>query len=373
VARQSVPAGGPPGEIVEEWALVRADRFVDGLPVYGPGSVAVAELRGGAVSGHMIRWDRAGEPTSRPTRALSRLLLSQELARNFDEGSEDIRAVGTELVYFDDRTRLYPAYRTSVEVDHHDSAPPDRVDLFIPAVKPDALVNVDAATSGPHCEEVAPVKGSGLVVDRYVINDEPEWASNADLFHRQLAADTDFGARNFCLLEPRMLKAEQASYIDSATVALLETHGIPRHVKTFRYNKGEYWQDLADVGGLGDADPALRLLILHSCSVVCTTDEDADWFKVWFQVFQGLHTVLGYHTKVSYRDGVSAAFASHLRDDEPMIRGWMAEIVASSTYQDTTHYGLGAAVTVCGQGDARPSQLARMSSPACLAAYWLRD
>jgi hypothetical protein len=369
------------GDVVEEAAIIRADRFVGSLRVYGSGSVAVAELRGGRVVSSVIRWKVPGSENLVKTRSLNEKRLRAHVGSLFSFDQDVSVLSSPELVYVDDGRTLQPAYRVPLNVRRADGAAADVQETFIPAVEQGLSIPPSPIESVGVCTAPAQTKPGTSPIDRYVVNEERQWAVNASAFLETLGPSNGaLTARNLCYLEERMLASDKAKFVDSATVALIESHGQPGRIQITP--EGPRYMKFIDVGGYGTGEESLRLLVLHSCEVIATNDDDTEWFHPWFSLFGGLHTVLGYRTPMKISDGVSTAFAAHLRDDEPLIRSWFAEVASVPSYGNAIppapvpgakSLGRAAAVTVCGEGQARPRHLKAMRAPDCLAGYWMKD
>lgn len=386
VARQTVQSNGMHGDIVEDASWFRAKRLVGERPVYGPGSVATLEVRGQTIVSAVVRWDRVtGDPAQVAAIPLSERRLLSEIERQIPDARFMLIDVlsSPELVYYDDRTALYPAYRVAVSVNRLDDAPADRVDVFISAVARPPEAPPPSSGLATECGMPNEMNPPGMRLDRYVLNtDANAWMLNGFRFVAGLTfQQSGLAPRHFCYLESSMLSTGKTGFIDSSHVALVETHGLPGRVQAIGMGKKLEWVDLANVAGYGAGEESLRLLILHSCEVIHTADDDkAGWDVPWLKVFTGLHTVLGYRTTMSISDGVSVKFARHLNDDAPIIRAWFAE-VASAYRQDaeaspagsTKRNGRGAAITVCGEGQRKRSELRRITNPACLESFWFKD
>jgi hypothetical protein len=360
----------------EESSVIRMDRYIDfehhKYRVYGEGSAAVAEVRDEVVAS-VVRWKRVTGRTMSVTRPLNEAVLDKALNAEFPaiEGY-DVGVTGSpELAYYDDQTRIVPVYRVTTTVNRHDGLHSDQQDVFIPAVvgvtlNTPAVMPEDAAGT---CAEPAPqmLNARTITVDRYAARgDRSEWIGNARRFIAGLQ-QAPFVPRNFCILESRMLAASPG-YVDGANVVLIEAHGDPGCVQA------QNCVPLSDAQGYGNQNDGLQLLILHSCRVIETSDDNSlHWSERWWTIFKGVHTVLGYRATISRSDGVSTAYATRLTNDEPMIRAWLMEAAVSKAYSEGSTNGLPAAITVFGHENDRRSQLTQLQSPESLVAYWLRN
>ena len=384
VARQRVQNDGTRGDVVEDSSWYRVNRFVGPFPIYGVGSVASLEIRGDDIVSAVIRWDRVSGP---PTSSQRIPLDEKTLVSGIERAIPDARFVfvdvlsSPELVYYDDRNFLYPAYRVVVSVNRFDGAPADTMDVFIPAVNREPEPPPPSNQLAVDCNAPVQTNPAGMRLDRYALTtDGNQWIENGYLFVAGLTLQgSNLAPRHFCFLEEPMLLSEKSGFIDSSHIALIESHGLPGRIQVLGMGRRLEWVDVVNTGGYGAGEESLRLLILHSCEVIQTADDDkSGWDAPWRKVFGGLHTVLGYRTTMSISDGVSIAFARHLYDDKPMIRSWFAEIASANRQAlgaspaGTKKTGRGAAITVCGHDHAKRRDLARLD-PTCLESFWFKD
>lgn len=384
--RQIVRKNQTPSDPEEVSTLVRMDRFVDGLRVFGAGSLAVAEVRGESVIGAVVRWDRAVLQGTRPTIALTRQRIRQRFQARYPSftGVAELVTDSAELVYVGDRQFLEPAYRVLFRIHRPPLpdgtvVPEDHGVLYVPATvpMPRADVPVDVSNPSTCANQVGAVQGMPL--DLYAMFEFSfDWAGSARGFRKPMTANTGYTGRRFCYLEPRMLYADKNLFVNSVPIAHIETHGTPG----FLFTAADEGVKLAEAGGYGgDEQGMLQLLVLHSCEVVASHDDNEFWYDTWFAIFHGLHTVVGYRTK-ALMDGVPAAFGQHVASKRPILRSWIAEVTLVPEYgQGGTVSSTGgakplgrpAAITVCDHDADTIEGLANLSSPQCLVSYWLKN
>lgn len=383
VARQTALRDGTLGKVQVDSSWFRLNRLVGTRRIYGPGSGATLEMRGKNIVSTVIRWDKVQKAAQdRIVLVPDRETLRRWLEKEFPDARFQIIEVlqSPELVYYDDRQTLAPAFRIVLSVNDRDGAPPDRAERFMPAVTGPANPPLPANALAVDCPTPASTSRAGMDLDRYVLKEDAQWMRNGYFFVQRLVLQQGaFVLRHFCYIEDTMLSSQKAGFLDSAHIALVETHGLPAEIKVKIHGQDYEYVRIDGFGGFG---AALRLLILHSCDVIRTADDDATgWDDPWFKVFAGLHTVLGYRTTIEMDDNVSIAYASRLQADDPMIRSWFSEASLSSKYSNrppastssTKKLGSAAAVTVCGQEQAKRSQLAAMATPNCLESFWFKD
>jgi hypothetical protein len=300
-------------------------------------------------------------------------------------GTAMVEPDSPELVYVGDRQFLEPAYRIVYRIPRQllpdgTVVPADSGVLYVPATVPMPRTSEPAELFNPiQCPDaVAGVQG--IPLDLYAMFDSSfDWAGSARAFRKSMTDQSGITGRRFCYLESRMLGTDKKFFLNSIPVAHVETHGLPGFLLTSQ-NAGV---KLAQTGGYGvdEEQGQLRLLVLHSCEVIQSHDDNANWYQTWFAVFRGLHTVVGYRTK-ALMDGVPAAFGVHVVSGRPILRSWIAEVAAVPDYLkgqlvDSTGgakpLGRPAAVTVCTHDQDTRTELVDISNPPCLVNYWLKN
>lgn len=365
--RQEIPANGNAQDAENKGKFFRMDRFIGlgsfDIPVVGVGSVAVVELAPGGLRSLVIRWNKVIGSTDVATVALTPCRLLTELLGRFPPDYDVSVTESPEVVYYDDSTHIVPMYRVNVVVNRHDGAHNDHETLFLSA---STLTSAAVAGTNPVPCSQAAQETQDISVDRYVDNRDNGWIMNARQFRANLS-NQRYRERSFCRLDSSVLAAT-AGYIDGSNVVLVEAHGKHGCLISGTCHA------LADAGGYGGTTDGLQLLILHSCLVIATSeDNDADWASRWRTIFKGLHTVVGYRSEMNIEDGVSVGMALRLTKDEPMIRGWFAEAAGAELYGQNSTNGLPAAVTLCNHDNDKPTSLAQFSTPTCLVMYWLKN
>jgi len=385
--RQFVNKNQSPGAPEEVSTFVRMDRFVDGLRVFGTGSLAIAEVRGSEIVGTVSRWDRAVPFLMKPTLELNESRIKNEFASKVGgfTGTAVVEPDSPELVYVGDRQFLEPAYRVLYRIPRHllpdgTIVPDDFGVLYVPATEPMPRPSEPVELFNPiQCPDaVAGVQG--IPLDLYAMFDFSfDWAGSARAFRKSMTNQSGITGRRFCYLESRMLGTDKKYFLNSIPVAHLETHGLPGFVLTAEDDGVK----LAQTGGYGvdEEQGQLRLLVLHSCEVIESHCDNPNWYQTWFAVFRGLHTAVGYRTK-ALMDGVPAAFGVHVVSGRPILRSWIAEVAAVPDYRkghvvESTGgpkpLGRPAAVTVCKHDHDTLHELADLSNPQCLVSYWLKN
>jgi hypothetical protein len=386
MAHQRVLRDQPAGDIVEDASIVRMDRAIGEYRVFGTGSAAVAEIRNGRVAGVVIRWDAPQPVGLVSTSQIDHDFLRARLSDIFNAMDADVLVTQSpEVAYYDDRQTLSPVYRVLVEIHRGKNIPVDDLVVYIPAVSgvgpPPFLTEGQISTC--QASDLTGAAGSlGVLIDRYaLLADQGMWVLSAREFGASVATNGSLTPQLFCYVAATQFGTEKGRFINSANIALVESHGIPREIYVDLLNDQRF--ALEKGGGYGiDTGGALRLLILHSCEVIEAADDCDTWYDPWWTIFAGLQTAVGFRTKMLIPDHVPAAYGRHLAADDDLIRSWLAEVVAVRDYglgtmTDATGgpkpLGRAAAVSVCSAALRTTTQLSDVSSPDCLVNYWLRN
>lgn len=394
---------------------VPVHRQVQGYAVQGPGSRAMIGVdNAGVTQSFLLRW-KAGAVASQASEtrnaqqvhdALNALVAP--LAKN---GSVQVLTVG--IVYYDDNgATMAPAYRLTAKVHTNpgagQKAGTDDFVVLYAAYGNATLSPTLNPTGGEQPKEANQNKGELTVKDqdiaagdptvgRYVVrNDNSGWVNNANGFWSGLTfpfGNPSFTNSQYYWAYPWEFTSSKNSFIDSVQVGLTEAHGDWWYFTTY-----QNWGDGVDIdtipasGGYGTANHGhLNYWILHSCEVVASAADapcppgapKADsrtWYHNWFNVFKGLHTVVGYRTIMYINDSVGFPFGLSLQWGQPVISSWFNATLSAPDYAShpstTAHCGLNypmgkpSAVTVCGRsGDSIYNQ-DTIPAASCLTNFW---
>jgi len=227
-------------------------------------------------------------------------------------------------------------------------------------------------------------------VGRYVVRaDSLDWLSSATEFYSNLQLATSFGSsltftdKQYLAADPSMFITQKNDYINSVQIALNEVHGTWWEFTTYK-NYGDIvtLAEIAEAGGLGsNAGGCLAYWILHSCEVIPTQTDEAISFDIWWQIFHGLHSVVGYRTDMYIDDQVTTNFGLWVGLGAGVVSAWIVEVAASNAYGTDTYldanrgitepYGRPSAVGVCGHLDDTANDLQGLGDPKCLFELWL--
>ncbi len=370
-------------------------RSVQGHRVYGPGSRAMLAMgNDGTVQGFVRRWKggrAAGQAREKRTPAQVREALLKLLEPM--SGKADVKVLAAEVAYYDeDADALTPVYRVAVRVHPLDTgATPAKTagDVFVakymafgdaplpkwlsqapgpqPAAPPRAAVNVP--------REVAP--GDPLV-GRYVVRDA-EWGfvDEANAFWNGLTVwggGAAFTNAQYFWAYPFEYTTSSHDFVNSVHVALTEGHGA-NWLFTTRSNCCDTVNidAITPAQGYGAATGGrLAYWIIHSCSVVPSAADRDDWWKPWFDVFQGLHSVMGSRTSMFFDGGaVNYPFGVNLRFGAPVVAAWFNATL--SYYSGDPPVDRPSSVSVCGHENDNVYNIAALPAAGCLHNLWQPD
>lgn len=391
-------------------------RKVNGHQVYGPGSRAlIAVGNDGSIQGFRRSW-KAGAISgqikeSRSPQQVHSIILSQlePMARN-----ADVTVLSVEIAYYDNNVdSIVPAYRITARV-HGLPRPAAGVEpskkpvndnfivryLPLGTQAPAAFLKPIASTESlPTTPRNAKEPRAGLAVPegdptvgRYVVrNDDSNWVADANEFWDGL--NIFFGGSLFTNSQyywayPWEFTGDESTFVNSVQVADNEVHGNWWYFTTY-----QNWGDGVDITsvpasqGYGTANHgSLDYWILHSCEVVpsamdapCATDS-RPWWTPWFNVFQGLHSVVGYRTIMYIDDDAGGPFGVNLRFGVPVVSAWFNATVSAPDYAShptqIAHCGTAlpmgkpSTVSVCGHQDDSVFNTSPLPPAGCLINFW---
>ncbi len=377
-------------------------RYVESYPVYGLGSRAlVAVGADGKVRGFIRRWKLASpEGNAVETRKrddVQRAIVTQltPLAKQ-----SEVVVRGVKLAYFDgNHEYIQPVYRFTARVHHlGKAATPSRrgdddfVIGYVPIGKQLEPLPVLGKRSGPppvhpkgypRAKEVKPGDPS---VGRYVVrNDDDDWVDNANEFMDGLNTIPAFTDSQYFWAEPFEFIGDQRDFINHVELALNEVHGNWWGFSTTG-NSGD-WVDMTTIPAPGYGSAAggsLAYWVIHSCEVIPSPDDTSNWANPWWNIFGGLHSVVGYRTIMWIDDDVTGPYAESIAWLAPVVGGWLNEVANADAYDDgdteKTHNGrdepVGRASTIsaCGTEDESVYwSTLHIPAASCLRTFWFSD
>jgi hypothetical protein len=420
-------------------------RFVERYPVYGRGSRALLVIgSGGSLQGFVRQWktaatfDRVTETRTRDE--VARAILAQ-LEPSARTSEVEVRSV--EVAYYDgNRDFLQPVYRFTAKVSHLRPASggdyrrrtdDDFVIGFVPIGKemeavpsllrepgpqpqtPDANYKGAAAASPaddwlrPRASFAHPFRpespaagppGTSLPFDvpdptvgRYVVrDDDSNWVADANEFWQGLTFSFPFfttGAAFFTnsqyfWAEPRLFTTQKNSFANSVNIALIEVHG-----DWWLYSTERNCCDLVDIQNIPSpgygtsAGGHMSYWVIHSCEVVPGPDDTSGWSGPWWNIFGGVHSVVGYRTIMYIDDDVGFPYGFKLTFFAPAVSGWLNAVSSASAYSGrpmaTAHGGINrpmgraSTISTCGREDDTVFDTSALPRAGCLRVFWYPD
>jgi len=401
----------------EYLSYVRIERRVDGLPVFGPGTRAMfAIAHDDSIHAFTHRW-RSARPSGEKVTPHSRAEIAKAILAQLATTAKtaDVTVDKVSVGYYDGGARyLQPVYRFQATITSHDR------DLHA------AKRHVFGHVSIGHAPEALPVLGkrhghlpqepaqhepyeraakSGLTlqgninVGRYVVRDDSQgWVDSANNFFANLQASEviapifgrqpiPFVNSQYYWAEPRLFLDDKDSFVNSVQIALTEVHG-----NWGLFSTRDNHDDLVSLSsipstGYGGGGSSLAYWILHSCEVIPTQTDESTSFDVWWNIFNGLHAVLGYRTEMWINDGVTSPFAMSIGLGAPIVSAWLNAIVSDDSYgaNDATYLddnfnpkklepmGRASAIAVCGHSDDTATDVEKLGRANCLTEWWFNN
>jgi hypothetical protein len=387
-------------------AWVRRNITVGGqnYPVCGPGGKASF---GFAADGSVRSLSHLWKPatlTGHPVRSILKDSVYHNILRQLESTCDNglIRVQTVEVCFYDSGAKfLQPVYRFGATIgpDAANSTNTTTAGIlgFIPlgkfALEPIPDLNNREPRPAPASFSPFPASSQSILsqerqfhpqikVGRYIDRNDPsvnagytQWYDNSwDFIDALWASQTstvgvnkvDFIDSQYLWAYPNQFISDKESYVDSVHIADTEVHGNWHEFWTL-YNIGDivYLSDIPAGGYGGGAGGSLAYWILHSCEVIPTLvdysapSSDEAW-AVWWNIFNGLHAVVGYRTEMWIADGVMGSFGSTIGLGAAVVSSWL-----NIVYEDTAAYvpvvldnenpnginepyGRAAAVAVCG-------------------------
>lgn len=397
-------------------AYVTLRRQINGYPVIGPGTQAmIAVAADGSVHALTHRWRRAShshksiEPHHRQRVAHSILHQLSALAKR----SESITIDKVTVIYYDGgREFLQPAYRfegTIASIHHQINIGLVGYVSIGDAVEPLPVLNLeqDVLPTDPHStrrrrrdarDKKLASRTTDITVGRYVVrNDSNCWVESANSFWDGLVQGESSPGSGLTFINNQYYWAHPFQYtslknirVNSVQIALTEAHGDWWEYSTYE-NSGNVDEvklsDIVTAGGFGaNAGGSLAYWIIHSCEVIPTQTDESTSFDIWWGIFRGMHSVMGYRTQMTICDGVTSGFGKAVGMGAPVVSAWFQAILNNAAYSspndikynDTNRNiieprGRASSVSVCGHVDDTAHNVEGLPNPTQLCEIWLNN
>ena len=361
---------------------VAARRQVDGLPVFGRGSRAsVGFGQDGSVQALAKHWRAATRvgvitPTISPSAVRAAILRQlQPLASTNTHIVVDRVGLG----YYDaDRSFIQPVYYFTARLLPVGAARQaltdgDAVIGYVPVGRLAEPIP-DLAQRGRQPSPPANHGGSGVAPQdipsnyisegSYIVqNDDPNWLANANEFMQGL---TDGGNSLFApnvdpipFLRTQYYWAASFEYLADANsyVNTVEVVDTEAHGDWWLFTSYQNWGDVVDLHNVGvSGNPAyggfgagnagqMAHWMIHSCEVIpsmfdlqATTGNYWDAFTPWWNIFNGLHNVVGYRTIMFIDDDTGYPYGYSLGLGGQVTQAWFNTVSAAPDYNNGWTY-----------------------------------
>jgi len=340
-------------------AYVPVARKVGSFLVDGPGSRSFmafdTEMR---VEGFARNWKLGTTFTSvHETRSKSQIakLIGTQLAALKPANA---RVLTVSLAYYDgNKGYMQPVYRFTAKVDYSAAHGPAASDFevgYVPIGKRYEAIPVLGTPVGspptddnPGAQRSAPrrVAATDPCVGRYVVrNDSSSWVSSANGFYSGISSFGGSGwfpnCQYYWALQSQYNPA--AARVNSMNIVDSEGHGdwwiftaLQDCCEVINLNPansyvGDYKVPFPGYGAA--AGGSLDYWIIHSCEVIPTPSDTADWYSMWWNKFGGLHSVLGYRTIMYIADGAMNPYGFQLRLGAPVVSAWLGTVISLGAY-----------------------------------------
>ena len=232
----------------------------------------------------------------------------------------------------------------------------------------------------------APVKPGDPTVGRYVVrNDDPGFVAGVNAFWQGLAAGVGAAPwtdAQYYWAYPFEYTYGSNSFVNSVNVALTKGHGCPWQFTTLDACCDKVY--INTTGGYGaSAGGVLCYWIIHACEVIPSPDDTANWADPWWNIFNGLRSVVGYRTVAYINDGVELYFGEDLNTQMGFVSTWLLVVHEASAYSGNPTYfgcngishpmGRASAIAACGCEDGSVFDLDPVEPATCLTIFWYSD
>jgi hypothetical protein len=354
----------------------------------------------GSVCALTHRWRKAiptdEKMVARPREEIHKAIVEQlsQRVRN-----ADVRVDTVDICYYDGgQNYLQPVYRYMATIKLHPPGQKIRcADAHLHGYIPIGIEREPIMQRGKmylppmpaksNAERKSPPEGDPTV-GRYIIqNDTAEWwISSCEFLNGLQTGGSQIGVQftdsQYLWADPYEYEDGKNDYVNSVNIADTEGHGDWWLFETDAANGGTFVQ-LKDISGYG---PALAYWIIHSCEVIPTQDDESTSFDVWWQIFNGLHAVVGYRTVMFIDDDVLGPFGFDIGSGASVVSAWLNEAITASSYQgdpgpkwcDCKHtntwvpMGRPSAVVPDGHGDDTAAyDIDPLNPPSVLWEFWI--
>ncbi|AEU38544.1 hypothetical protein AciX8_4269 [Granulicella mallensis MP5ACTX8] len=395
---QLASSGGKPTVSAVKLYLtyVAVSRTVSGYKVYGTGShAAVAIGTDGNVYGLVNRW-KAGSFAAAVAERRSKAQIQAALLETLNPltSNSNVEVISVEIAYYDGNLdSMTPVYRVVSRLHPLPSAGADAQllqttdyvatymsygDGQLPAeLVPGSGPAPSAAPANRSALRQAVIPAGDPTVGRYVVRDaQSGFVSEANGFWSGLQSShnaSQFTNSQYYWAEPFVYTTDEQSFVNNVNVALTEAHGSPWEFTT-ESNCCDvvHINNIPATEGYGAANHGkLDYWIIHSCDVVPSAEDNAEWWTPWFKVFQGLHAVMGSRTEMLFDNGaINQPFGQNIGNGASVVSAWFNASLSYYPASEQPPLDRPSAITVCGHEPDTVFNTSALPAASCLTNYW---
>lgn len=394
-------------------AYVRLQRQVNGYPVFGPETRAmIAVAADDSIRALSHRW-RPASPSNESVVPYSRQEIADSILHQLSMAiriNENITVDRVNVSYYEGAKFLQPVYRFEATIISTSLANNHLVGYVsigeptepLPTLEDVLSTNLSLPIRRDIQEiQLAPRQTIDVTVGLYVDrNSDAGWLDSAILFWTYLNFPVlvfPFFATGLTFVDSQFLPANQPqyvsernSYVNTVQIALTEGHGNWGRFTTYDTDPNPpnvvYLSDVGAAGGYGtNAGGSLVYWILHGCEIIPTQTDEPTSFDVWWGIFRGMRSAIGYRTEMLIADGATADLGLSVALNVPVVSAWFSSIAENpnygqndATYFDTNRqifepYGRASSVSDCGHVDDTATDLGNIPNPTYLCEHWFAN
>jgi hypothetical protein len=396
---------GPKRDVL---GTARFQRTLDGLPVFGPSSIVLADVARNGVVG----LTRSFRPTlgRSPVEIISAKQASDRFQQEFGahlqqlygDNQPQVNVQGPELIYYEQGHQyIQPGYRFFAELTS-DAGTRSSFIWVVPAVDktPEAIENVpplaqDNIPSEPEEGQVHAATAARRYGMYVVREDYSGWLEDAYYFGRNLRTG-NYWYRVGHSERPEVTEVQylwnrpwfwhafdsvpdlSASYIGTVDLAIIEGHGAPWQITTLQ-NNGDIidLRNIAGYGGNNGRGGQTDYIVWQGCGIIPAPGDPYGGyyaapngpFSVWFQIFRGMRGNFGYRTTIHVYNNAGKFFGYYAGVGHDALSAWFIS-VNGNAYGHANGWNYANAVVLAGQEGATIYDNTRVANPGGLSMWW---
>jgi hypothetical protein len=403
--RSSAAAAPQVGETKLFLTYVPVTRTVKGYSVFGNGSrAAIAVGTDGIIQGVVRRWKMGNLSTALTERrtaaqihdAFTKLLTPMTANSN-------VQVQKVEIAYYDNGgASMIPVIRATVRLQPRASPGANKALMgsddwlavylaygggSLPAeLVPGAGQQPMTAPQQRGSLENADLQAGDPTIGMYVVRDAPPASGSTGASSGFVAEANGFwnglesssGASQFTKAQyywaiPQLYTTWEASYVNNVNVALTEAHGAP-----WLFTTESNCCDTVNIAtipaseGYGAANHGkLDYWIIHSCDVVPSAADNSNWAGPWWNIFKGLHAVMGARTEMLFDGGaVNTQVGQSIGNGASVVSSWFNATLSYYPASKQPPLDRPSAITVCGHEPDTVYNTSALPAATCLTNYW---